>query len=603
MQETTKANGSDESTSAIESGREILANWLTARQDNFFTADRNLQRILEFYWGEERYKEHIARLYRFGRESATIVNEAARVSNLTENLPRLDLYDGIGRYTGEVAFHPSYHEAGRAIYGSGVMAVLGEPGNNLLSLALFYLSSQNGEAGHNCPLACTAGLIKVLQAVGSPALQERFLPPLLEPDYDHNYHAAQFLTEIQGGSDVGANATYAEPLEDGAAGWLITGEKWFCSNVTAQVALVTARVPQQGEGTAGLGLFLVPRRLADGSLNQVFIRRLKDKLGTRSMASGELEFRGALAYQVGETRQGFRNTMAYVINTSRIFNAIGCSANARRAYLEAWRYAQHRRAFEQPIVHFPLVQDVLAKMRTDSMAMLSGSLRIIKTWDDLETGRHSGPEPRDFLRLAINLNKYRSAVLAHEVIQYGIEILGGNGAIESFSILPRLLRDNVVFENWEGTHNVLMAQIQRDMRRFQVHRPFLAHVREMLQSLTFNRLRREALAQLDNLTVQLDALLEMDEMSASLPFRPLMDRLADIYYLACLGVEAAWEIFARQDRTKQRVAEFFHDRRVMRREPIDIANYGDQVSRLCHDLRPTPIKPAEEDEEEAYSES
>ncbi len=595
-------NGSDNSPSAIDSGREILANWLNAQPDNFFTADRNLQRILEFYWGEERYKGHIGRLYQFGRESATIINEAARISNLTENLPRLELYDGIGRYTGDVAFHPSYHQAGRAIYGSGVMSVLAEPGNNLLSLALFYLSSQNGEAGHNCPLACTAGLIKVLQAAGSPALQERFLPPLLEPDYDHNYHAAQFLTEIQGGSDVGANATYAEPL-DGTSGWLIRGEKWFCSNVTAPLALVTARVPGQGEGTSGLGLFLVPRRLEGGSLNQVHIRRLKDKLGTRSMASGELEFRGALAYQVGETRHGFRNTMAHVINTSRIFNAVGCSANARRAYLEAWRYAQHRRAFGQPIVHFPLVQDVLAKMRTDGMAILSGSLRIIKMWDDLESGRQSEPESRDFLRLALNLNKYRSAVLAHEVIQYGIEVLGGNGAIESFSILPRLLRDNVVYENWEGSHNVLMAQIQRDMRRYQVQKPFLAQLRRMLESLSFNRLRREALAQLDTLTVQLDALLEMDEMSASLPFRPLMDRLADLYYLACLGVEAAWEIFARQDRTKQRVAEYFHDRRVMRREPIDIANYGDQVSRLCHDMRPTPVKPEEADEEEQLSES
>jgi alkylation response protein AidB-like acyl-CoA dehydrogenase len=590
--------GSTDSPAPIRTGRSILAGWLEAQPDNYFTADRNLQRILEFYWGTALYKEHIGRLYRFGNVCATTLDDAARLSNLTENLPRLDLYDGIGRYTGQVAFHPSYHDAGRAIYGSEVMSVLGKPGNNLLSLALFYLSSHNGEAGHNCPLACTAGMIKVLQAAGSPALREQYLPRLLDANYDSNYHGAQFLTEVQGGSDVGANGTMATPLDPVHEGtWLLNGEKWFCSNVTADLALVTARVPGQGEGTKGLGLFLVPRLQPDGTLNNVRIRRLKDKLGTRSMASGELDFVDALAYQVGETGDGFRNMMVHVINTSRIFNAVGCSANAHRAYLVAWSYAQHRRAFEQPIIFFPLVQDVLTKMRSDTTAMLSGTLRIVKTIDDLETGRADDEETAGFLRMAINLNKYRSAVLAHEVINHGIEILGGNGAIESFSVLPRLLRDNVVFENWEGTHNVLMAQVQRDMRRYEVHQPFFNQVRRMLEPLNFKRLRREALAELDTIEEQLAALLAMDELSASLPFRPLMDRLTDIYYLACMGVEAAWELYQKEDRTKQRLAEFFLDRRVMRREPIDISNYGDQVSRLCHALRPDRLPAEEEDEE------
>lgn len=597
-QSLTNRKPQKETPPAISTGRDILAGWQEAQPDNFFTADRNLQRILEFYWGAEHYKAHIGRLYRFGHICATTVDQAARISNETANLPRLDLYDGIGRYTGEVAFHPSYHDAGRAIYASGVMSVLGEPGNNLLSLALFYLSSHNGEAGHNCPLACTAGLIKVLQAAGSPALQERYLPGLLDPDYDTNDHGAQFLTEVQGGSDVGANGTTATPLDPAAEGtWLLNGEKWFCSNVTANLALVTARVPGQGDGTRGLGLFLVPRLRPDGTLNDVRIRRLKDKLGTRSMASGELDFGDTLAYQVGPTGDGFRNTMVHVVNTSRIFNAVGCSAHAHRAYLVAWRYAQHRRAFDQPIIFFPLVQDVLSKMRSDTTAMLSGTLRIVKTVDDVETGRDTDEETVGFLRMAINLNKYRSAVLAHEVINQGIEILGGNGAIESFSILPRLLRDNVVFENWEGTHNVLMAQVQRDMRRYQVHRPFFNRLRQMLEPLNFNRLRREALAELDTIGEQLEALLAMDELSASLPFRPLMDRLTDIYYVACMGVEAAWELYYKEDRTKQRLAEFFLDRRVMRREPIDISNYGDQVSRLCHALRPDRL-PAEEDEDD-----
>ncbi|MFW6063232.1 MAG: acyl-CoA dehydrogenase family protein [Chloroflexota bacterium] len=584
---------------SINSGRRRLEEWRSAQPDNFFVSDRNLQRLLEFYWGEERYREHLPRLLKFGAVAATKIDEAARESNKDENLPRLRRYDENGRRVEAVDFHPSYHEAGRAIYGSGVMSVYESSGNNLLSLALFYLSSLNGEAGHNCPLACTAGLIKVLQAEGSQALRARYLPRLLDSDYDNNYHGAQFLTEVQGGSDVGANDTRATPLDPAAEGtWLLNGEKWFCSNVTADLALVTARVQGQGEGTAGLGLFLVPRYLEDGQLNSLYVRRLKDKLGTRSMATGEIEFRDALAYQVGEPARGFRNVMTYVINTSRIFNAMGCSANARRAYITAWTYAKHRLAFDRAIIHYPLVQETLTQMRSDTAAMLSGTARLIHTMDEVETGRKQDAETGHFLRMALNLNKYRSAVLAHGVVQQGIEVLGGNGAVEDFSILPRLLRDNVVYENWEGAHNVLLAQVQRDMHRYQVHEAFFALVREMLEPLPFSRLKREGVEQLEEMREQLDALLQMDPLHASIPFRVLMDRLTDLYYVACMGVEAAWENYKKKDRTKQRLAEYFFDRRVMGRSSLEIPNYAEQVSRLCADVRPRKVDRLRDEEDD-----
>ena len=598
--ETTVPTG--EKLETIEIARSALIDWNAAQPDNFFVADRNLQRLLELYWGAEKYKDEAARLYHFGGVVATTLDELVRLSNEQENLPRLDRYNGVGERIEAVDYHPAYHQAGRLIYGSGMMQVYEEPGNNLLSLALFYLSSLNGEAGHNCPLAMTAGLIKALQAEGSPALRTRYLPQLLDSDYDSNLNGGQFLTEVQGGSDVGANAVIATPLDPAAEGtWLLNGEKWFTSNVTADLILVTARVPEQGEGTRGLGLFLVPRRLEDGALNHLYIRRLKDKLGTRSMATGEVEFRDALAYQIGDLENGFRNMMVYVINTSRIFNAVGCAAIARRAYFVAWGYARYRRAFGQPVIHFPLVQDVLAKMRADAAAIFSGTMRIVHTLDEIETGKKDDAATGAFLRMALNLNKYRSSLISHEVAQQGIEILGGNGTVEDFSVLPRLLRDNVVFENWEGSHNVLLAQVQRDMRRYQVHEAFFAQVEEMLEPLPFKRLRREGLAQLAEIREQLDALLQMDELSASLPFRPLMDKLTDLYYVACMGVEAAWEVYKKDDRSKQRLAEFFFDRRVAKREAIDIPNYADQVSRLCADIRPTRVAKDLDQEEELSS--
>lgn len=578
-----------ESATAIEAGRERLDDWQAAQPDNFFTVDRNLQRTLEFHWGEAEYGRHAPRLYHFGREAATVVDPAAKISNLDANLPRLELYDSAGNRLEEVLFHPSHHEAGRAIYGSGMMAVYADPGHNLLSLALFYLSSYNGEAGHNCPIACTGGLIKVLQAVGSADLQARYLPRLLDPNYDTRFHGAQFLTEVQGGSDVGANATVATVVDPGAGSWRLNGEKWFCSNVTADVALVTARVEEQGAGTRGLGLFLVPRRLAEGEepgagrLNNVFIRRLKEKLGTRSMATAELEFRDALAFAVGPVADGFKNVMSYVINTSRIYNAVGVCGNARRAHLVAWTYAQHRNAFGNAIIHFPLVQDILARLRADCVAMTSGTLRLVRALDDVENGR-ARPETEGFLRMGLNLNKYRTAVLGHQVILQAIELLGGNGAIESFSVLPRLLRDNVVYENWEGTHNVLLAQVQRDIRRYQVHEPFLAVVQDLFQGCQTAELRDEGLSRLEGLGAELQEVLAMDELTAAIYFRPLMDRLTDLYYLACLAQEGEWERHQKGDKSKQRLAALFLQRRVAGREARNIPYYDDQVSRLSSEF-------------------
>jgi alkylation response protein AidB-like acyl-CoA dehydrogenase len=580
--QTRATNGDSPATggSAIETGRALLEDWERAQPDNFFSADIQLQRMLEYHWGRDAFRKEAPALYRFGHVLAAEVDTLARESELVGNLPRLERHDRLGRRMEEVVFHPAYHEAGRRIYGSGLLSAYAAPGHNLLALALFYLSSQNGEAGHNCPVACTAGLIKALQAVGSPALAERYLPGLTDPDYESHLTGAQFLTEIQGGSDVGANASLASPLDAAAGSWLITGEKWFCSNVNADLALVTARVEGLGEGTRGLGLFLVPRVLPDGRLNNLTVTRLKDKLGTRSMATGELELREALAYQVGPIEHGFKNVMVYVINTSRIYNALGCSGNARRAFVIARSYADYRTAFGQAIIHFPLVQDLLANMRADAAAILAGSLRIARTMDQLELGEISD-ESAAYLRMAINLNKYRSSVIAHEVINRAIELLGGNGAIEDFSVLPRLLRDNVVFENWEGTHNVLLAQVQRDVRRYQVERPLLALIRADLEALEPGALRDEGLSYLARIEAELREVLAMDELTAAIYFRPLMDRLTDLYYTSSLAAVGQWEERERKERTTLRLAALTLRRRVGRLEPKDIPYYDDLVSRLC----------------------
>ena len=584
----------EERLANIKWGRTRLAEWVEGQPANFFIDDRGFQRALEFLLGEEGYRPVAARLYRFGATAARVIDPLVRRANETANLPYLERFDGIGQRVEDVVFPEVYHEAGKHIYGSGVMSVLAEPGNNVASLSLFYISAMNGEAGHNCPLACTAGVIKILQHVADDDLRERYLAQFLESDYSKRLHGAQFLTEIQGGSDVGANSTFATRLDTNSDIWLLNGEKWFCSNITADVALVTARLPAQGEGTKGLGLFLVPRHLEDGALNNVYIRRLKDKLGTRSMASAEIELKDAVAYMVGRGQEGFKNMMRHVINPSRLYNGMACTANARRAYVVARTYAMHRQSFGRPLVQYPLIQQTLVEMRSDASAMLAGTLRLAKMWDDLELGK-AAPDTDRILRLGLTLNKFRTAVLAHEVINKGIEVLGGNGAIESFSVLPRLLRDNVVYENWEGPHNVLLAQAQRDMRRYLVHQPFLTLLQSMFTAIADDRVKREGLQMVAQMDRELADVLQLDATSASLYFRPLMEQLTDLYYLACLSLEGMWSSARKQDHSKRRLADFFLDRHLLKREPKDIVDYPDKISRLCAEIRPTRVDRGQDD--------
>ncbi|HMV83323.1 MAG TPA: acyl-CoA dehydrogenase family protein [Blastocatellia bacterium] len=570
-------------TTTVEQGRAALTAWEAAQPANFYETDQHLQNLLRMLWGEARLQTHAPRLSRFGGEAATIVDAAARRANLAENLPRLDRYSATGERTEDLLQSADHHLAGRYIYGSGVMAVYGQPESNLLALALFYLSSYNGEAGHNCPLACTAGVIKTLQHAGSETLKAKYLSQLLDADYDRRLHGAQFLTEVQGGSDVGANACTATLVDAAENKWRINGEKWFCSNASADVALMTARPEGSSGGTKGLGLFLIPRRLNDGTPNGIYLRRLKDKLGTKSMATAEMDFRDAVAYQVGGAGQGFQQAMDFVINTSRLYNAVGSAGAARRAYVIAWTYAQHRKAFGAPISAFPLVQEVLAEMRAETMAITSGSLYLAHLRDEIEAGR-ADETTKKFFRLVVNLNKYRSSISATDVIRRGIEVLGGNGAMENFSVLPRLLRDSVIFEAWEGAHGTLIAQSVRDCRRSKLHEAYFELLQQTLDSLADTDLKTRALASLEALRGELESLLTIDELAAAVCFRDLADRMMYLFYVARLAVEAAWEMANKQSLGKAAVIEWLMQNRVEKNAAKASANYLQQISEISSKL-------------------
>ncbi|MBV6437311.1 MAG: Crotonobetainyl-CoA dehydrogenase [Anaerolineae bacterium] len=565
-------------TDAAAQGRANLAVWEASKPVNFFTADANLQSVLRRILGDAAYVRTEANLTRFGGQVATALDQWAREEDLIGNHPRLDRYDGIGRRTEQVAFHPNHERAGALIWASDMLALQAEPGHIVEQMALFYLLSHNGEGGHCCSIACTAGLIRALQTVGSESLKARFLAPLVGSNFDTMQHGAQFLTEIQGGSDVGANALRAADQGDGT--FRLTGEKWFCSNVNADQFLVMGRPEGASSGTRGLAVFVVPRLLDDGSTNGFFIRRLKDKLGTRTLASVELDFDEAVAYPLGPLDQGFKTTVELVLNTSRLLNAVSCAGVMRRAAIEAASYAAHRTAFGQVIGAYPLVQEAVADCVSEYTAATASGFALAALLDLMETGRASEDQQAVY-RVLVNLNKYATSVRGSHVVHRAIEVLGGNGAIESFSVLPRLYRDMVVLESWEGTHNVLCLQVQRDMQRYGLHKPFLRWMDERLDSVTAPALAQERAVVASAVERGADLLARITALSRTAQqahARRLADILTDCAQAALLLEEAQWGLDRGLATAKpQIIAHFVNAHLRPGYDPLDDPGYLDRI--------------------------
>ena len=524
-----------------QEAREDLDRWRTQASGNSFASDPFTRRLLHSHLGP-RWAEADSLLRAVAEQAGPRLDALVRESNRDENLPQLRRRDAFGRLVEEVVFHPAYHEAGRIFWSSGVLAALAKPGNEVLAGGIAYLLDQHGEAGHACPVACTAGAIKLVQKVGTGDQMRRLLPRLLSSDYDRRLHAAQFVTEIQGGSDVGANSCRARADQQRSGWYRISGEKWFCSVADADLFVVSARVDGSPSGTSGLGLFLVPRHI-DGKVNGFRLRNLKYKLGTRSMATGEIEFDLALGEAIGKLNRGFRNLVAIVLDTSRVHNAVAACGIARRALVEAHAFAQHRRAFSHPIITYPGVQEILARMKLSVMSSLCTTFRILAMSDLIDTGQ-AGEDLAAARRISVMINKYRTAVASTACARDGIELLGGNGTIEDFSVLPRLYRDAIVVESWEGTHNTLCAQVLRDFRERGLHQPWLERLRGEVAALDNPQMAPIAgiaRSELEAVKNRIATLLASEEREATAHVRHVVDHMCRLTDWVALATQLQWE--------------------------------------------------------------
>lgn len=436
--------------------------FLDAFVSNWFDDDALLKRLLDHYVGAGRYDA--AALEHWGSRVAGPLREQVEVSARIENRPRLEHYDGYGRRVDRIVLPDSTlaslaDVAGRERLG----AVHGEP---FSFYAMTYLYGQNGEAGVLCSLGCTDGLVRVIEAVGSSEAQREAVQRIRSSTPERVWHAAQFVTEVQGGSDVPANVTRAIP--DGER-WRLRGRKWFCSNVNADYFLVTARPEGSREGNKGIGLFLVPAYLQDGDWqrNGYTVDRLKEKLGTRELATAEVSFDGAVAYAVGPLEQGLSNLLRYVLTTSRLYCVQNAASTLRQAERIASAYTEFRSAFGRRLADFSLVKEHLEAIRRARRRALACFFELLRLRENAAGAGEDDTRVVDY-RVLLSLSKPVLTMAATRLTRDAMMLLGGNGIEEEFSSLPRLFRDGVIMETWEGPHDVLFTQAFRDLRRFQV---------------------------------------------------------------------------------------------------------------------------------------
>jgi len=284
---------------------------------------------------------------------------------------------------------------------------------------------------------------------------------LTSPTIDGLATGAMFMTEKQGGTDIAQTATEAT---DHGSHWTLRGTKWFASNVSADVILTLAQVPGQGVGTRGLGMFMVPRRRPDGTRNGYRIDRLKDKLGARSMASGEVTLEDAYAVPVGELSRGFLQ-MAEMLNVSRLSNAMRACALMRRAVFESVQHTRQRIVFGQALFEQPLMRVTLLPLMLATEAALGLVLESAAQLDAADAGNESAQR---LVRVLTPLAKYTICKQARTVTAEAMEIRGGNGYIEDW-VNPRLVRDALLGSIWEGSSNVIALDVLRCLRRELAH--------------------------------------------------------------------------------------------------------------------------------------
>jgi hypothetical protein len=444
---------------------------------NWYDTDPDLKDTIRRLVPPGSYGAADERLRRVGEVCGGSV--AARAEVTDKHPPRLERYDRWGNEHNRVVHHPGALATKRDLYETYLSAAnpFSGEGAGVVGSACTYLLDQS-ETGMACAVGMTGGVATLVDAFGSQTTKNHFLPHLRATDYEQYWDGAMFLTERDGGSDLGASTkTRATHVQDDL--WVLNGFKWFCSNVDADAIATLARPEGAADGTGGIALFAVARVRRDGTPNGVHVRRIKDKLGTRAVPTGEVDLVDAEAYLLagGERRReasvdgkGLNRMMGGMVQGSRLGVAFMGLGIARRSLLEALIYAAHRRAFSNRIDAFPMVRETLVRMVMELEAAAALCF---------EASNASDTRDRGLWRILPTLAKYRATRRGLQLASAAVEVHGGNGYIEDWPI-ARQLRDAQCHPIWEGTENIISIDVVRAIEREGVLKPVLERVERAL---------------------------------------------------------------------------------------------------------------------------
>jgi acyl-CoA dehydrogenase len=541
-----------------KSQRYATENYRGAVGLNWYRTDPTLQFTMAYYLEPAELKLAERHLTRIGELMGGPVAQWAEETD--RNPPQLRRYDRWGHDISEVVMPASFTQSKRAVLDAQqalrTEAREAKMSSSLPMFASNYLLNQ-ADIGMGCALGTGGGMVQSLVAAYAPPdVAEHVLAKFASGEWAGE--TAQLLTERTGGSDLGALETTAR--RDGDT-WLLNGFKWFASNCAGGAFVVLAKPEGAPDSSRGVANFLVLRTRRDGSRNGVRVRRLKDKLGTRSVASGEVEFVDAEAFLLsGEPTDAAAGPsdgkglgrMMELTNAARLGIALFGLGNARRALVESLCYARQRRAFGGALIDKPLMRRKLAEMIVDVEAAQA------LVFDG--TGATNHRQPRGIRqRIAVPVTKLKVCRLGITAASDAIEIHGGNGYIETWPV-ARLLRDAQVNTIWEGPDNILCLDMRRGIEQTRAHETLLARLRDAVSVADDGDTTRLVAGRIEDLDAAITAWSKLDRATAEARLFPLAQFMGDVYAGALLIEQAAWERATRGGERKALVAGLYAQR-------------------------------------------
>ncbi len=434
---------------------------------DYYADDPFIQKVVKHYSGDQgEQADKNARA--MSLKASFRWREFAEVISWPEKRPYIMHYDGHHHRIDRIVRPAETEIMEREVFSEALFSVRTSPWGRLIKMYLIY---QNGEACIACPITCTEGLVAILEKYADSPETKHVLRHCKEGIEGDFAIGAQYLSEIQGGSDVPANVL--EAVREGDD-WKLYGTKFFCSATHADYAVVTAKPA----GSEEIALFVVPSWLPGNKVKEIrngcTIDRIKWKLGTSELTTAEITYHGAVAYPVGPLARGLANVVGIVLTYSRLTVGLSCAAFMTRAVREARKYAEFREAFGFRVGQFPMVTAQLRSMEKSTKRTTAAAFKLYGEFLKLEDGMQGGMTKEDpeavkkkqfEIRELIMLQKIAASWDATDVIRAAMSIFGGHGVMEDFSCLPRLYRDAAVNELWEGPRNVLLTQMHRDFQR------------------------------------------------------------------------------------------------------------------------------------------